>query len=67
MCLINIVIVYLYGSIDKNIHMKILEGFKMPEVFMINLGVFILLHYKNLYMSWSNLVESGIIILMNTS
>jgi hypothetical protein len=49
MRLIDIVTTYLYGSIDNDIHMKILEGFKMPEVFMINLGVFILLNYKNLY------------------
>jgi hypothetical protein len=50
MFLIDIVTTYLYGSIDKDIHMKILEGFKMPEVFMINPRVFILLNYINLYM-----------------
>ena len=31
MRLMDIVIVYLYGSIDTNIYMKIPEGFKLPE------------------------------------
>ena len=31
MCLMDIVIAYLYGSIDTNIYMKIPEGFKLPE------------------------------------
>ena len=31
MCLMDVVTAYLYGSIDTNIYMKILEGFKMPE------------------------------------
>ena len=32
MHLMDVVTAYLYGSIDTNIYMKILEGFKMPEV-----------------------------------
>jgi hypothetical protein len=33
MRLMDVVATYLYGSLDKNIHMKILEGFKMLETF----------------------------------
>jgi len=33
MCLINVVITYLYGLLDKHIHIKISEGFKMLEAF----------------------------------
>ena len=57
----------IYRSLDKDIHMKIFKDSKYLKPFMINPKVFILLNYKNLYMSWSNLVESGIIVLMNTS
>ena len=32
MWLMDIVTTYLYGSIDTNVYMKILEGFKLPEV-----------------------------------
>ena len=32
MRLMDIVTTYLYGSIDTNVYMKILEGFKLPEV-----------------------------------
>ena len=31
MRLMDVIIAYLYGSIDSDIHMKILEGFKLPE------------------------------------
>ena len=31
MCLMNVVTAYLCGSIDTNIYMKILEGFKLPK------------------------------------
>ena len=33
MCLMDVVTTYLYGSLDKNIHMKIPKGFKMLETF----------------------------------
>ena len=33
MCLMDIVTAYLYGSLDFDIHMKILEGYKMPEAY----------------------------------
>jgi len=29
----DVVTTFLYGSLDKDIHMKIPEGFKMPEAF----------------------------------
>ena len=32
--LIDVVTVYLYGSLDSNIYMKISEEFKMPEASM---------------------------------
>jgi mannitol-specific phosphotransferase system IIBC component len=48
-CLMDVVTTYLYGTLDKQIYMKILEGFKMLEAFMINIEVFILLIYKYLY------------------
>ena len=31
MRLMDVVIAYLYGSLDNDIYMKIPEGFKMPE------------------------------------
>ena len=31
MRLMNIITVYLYGSMDNDIYMKILEGFKLPD------------------------------------
>ena len=31
MHLMNVIIVYLYGSMDNDIYMKIPEGFKLPE------------------------------------
>ena len=33
MRLMNVVASYLYGSLEKDIHMKILEGFTMPKAF----------------------------------
>ena len=32
MRLMDVVTTYLYGSIDTNVYMEILEGFKLPEV-----------------------------------
>ena len=32
MRLMDVVITYLYGSIDTNVYMKIPKGFKLPEV-----------------------------------
>ena len=31
MCLMNVMTTYLYGSMDNDIYMKILKGFKLPE------------------------------------
>ena len=31
MCFMYVIIAYLYGSIDNDIYMKILEGFKLPK------------------------------------
>ena len=31
MCLMDVITTYLYGSMDNDIHMKIPEGFKLPE------------------------------------
>ena len=33
MRLMDVVTAYLYGSLDFDIHMKILEGYKMPEAY----------------------------------
>jgi len=33
MRLMDVVTAYLYGSLDNDIYMKILEGFKVPEVY----------------------------------
>ena len=30
-CIMDVIIVYLYGFIDNDIHMKIPKGFKLPE------------------------------------
>ena len=35
MRLMDVVTAYLYGSLDFDIHMKILEGYKMPEVYTL--------------------------------
>ena len=31
MCVMDVITAYLYGSIDNDIYIKILEGFKLPE------------------------------------
>jgi hypothetical protein len=36
MCLTDVVITYLYGSIDNDVYMKIPKGFKMPEAYNSN-------------------------------
>jgi hypothetical protein len=33
MRLMDVVMAYLYGSLDNDIYMKVLEGLKMPEIF----------------------------------
>jgi hypothetical protein len=33
MCLIDVVIAYLYGPLDNDIYMKIPKGYKMPEAY----------------------------------
>ena len=33
MHLMDVIIVYLYGSLDNEIYIKILEGFKMPKAY----------------------------------
>nr|GEU64602.1 putative RNA-directed DNA polymerase [Tanacetum cinerariifolium] len=37
MCLMDVVTAYMYGSLDSDIYMKILEGFKMHEALSANL------------------------------
>jgi len=50
MCLIDVVTTYLYGSLDKDIHMKIPEGFKMPKAFYDkSISVYSIKLYKSLY------------------
>jgi hypothetical protein len=51
MHLVDVVTIYLYGSLDKHIHIKISKGFKMLKAFYDKLEVFIPLNYKNFYMS----------------
>ena len=36
MYLMDVVTTYLYGSLDNDIYMKILEGFKLPEAYNMN-------------------------------
>ena len=36
MCLMDVFTTYLYGSIDKDVYMKILKGLKMPEAYNSN-------------------------------
>ena len=36
MCLMNVVITYLYRSINNDVYIKILEGFKMLEAYNTN-------------------------------
>jgi hypothetical protein len=48
--LINVVTTYLYGSLDKDIHLKIPERFKMPEAFYDKLkSVYFFKLQKSLY------------------
>ena len=49
MRLIDVVTLYLYGSLDNDIYIKIPEGYKMPEAYNSNPKVFILSSYKDLY------------------
>jgi hypothetical protein len=61
------VTIYLYGSLDKDIHMKIPEGFKMLEIFYDKPKSVYPIKLQNIYMGWSNLVECVIIVLVNAS
>jgi hypothetical protein len=35
-CLMDVFTTYLYGSIDNDVYMKILKGFKMHEAYNLN-------------------------------
>lgn len=48
-CLMDVVIVYPYGLLDKDTYMKIPEGFKMTETCNSSTGIFSLI-YINLCM-----------------
>ena len=50
MRLMDVITAYLYGSIDSDIHMKIPEGFKLPEAVSTNLVACSQLSYKDLCM-----------------
>ena len=50
MHLMDVITAYLYGSIDSDIHMKIHEGFKLPEELVQNLVACYQLSYKDLCM-----------------
>ncbi|WCJ38518.1 Retrovirus-related Pol polyprotein from transposon RE1 [Euphorbia peplus] len=49
MRLMDVVTTYLYGSLDNNIHMKIPEGFKMPEACMDSREICSIKLQKSLY------------------
>jgi hypothetical protein len=49
MRLMDVVITYLYGSLDNNIYMKIPKGSKCLKHIIPNPEVFILSSYKDLY------------------
>ena len=51
MCLLNVITTYLYRSLDKDIHIKIPEGFKMHETFYYKLKSVYFIKLQNLYMS----------------
>ena len=38
MHLMDVVIAYLYGSLDNDVYMKIPKGFKMPETYNLKFG-----------------------------
>ena len=48
--LMDVVTTYLYRSLDNDIYMKILEGYKMPETYDPTSQVCILTSYKDPYM-----------------
>jgi len=55
MRLMNVVTSYLYKSLVSGIYIKILEGFKMPEVTSSkNPKSYIWLNYKDRYMGQNN-------------
>jgi len=47
--LMDVVASYIYGSLDNDIYMKILEGYKSMKHIISNPEVFILSSYKDLY------------------
>ena len=49
-CIMDVIIAYLYGSIDNDIHMKIHKGFKLPEANNQSLVVCAQSNYNDLYM-----------------
>ena len=60
MHLMDVVAAYLYGSLDKDIHIKILKGFTMPKVFCNEpRSIYSIKLQKKLYglkAIWSNVV-----------
>ena len=58
MCLIDVVRVYLYGSIDNNIFMKILEEFKFPKANSTKLRSMYLIKSKQSRYMWYNFLSA---------
>ena len=50
MCLLNVIIAYIYGSIDNDIYMKILEGFNRLKQIIQSLVVCAQSNYNDLCM-----------------
>ena len=50
MGLMDVITTYLYGSIDNDIYMKILEGFKLPEANNTMLVICVQSNHNDLYM-----------------
>ena len=47
--LMDVVTAYLYGSLDNEIYMKILEGFKMPEAYSKSRDMYSVRLQRSLY------------------
>ena len=63
----NVVMIYLYGLLYKDIYMIIPEGFKKHEAFYYKPRSVYSIKLQKSLLGRSNVVEYGIIILMNTS
>lgn len=58
----DVVITYLYGSLNTNIYIKISEEFKIPKAFKLKDHICVQSSYNSPCMDWNNLDARGTIL-----